>query len=401
METTPTRTLESFQCYLTLGDGDFSFSLDLAKWLSMQRPSVCDSTRPVKLVASGIDSRDELLTKYKNGSFILKQLEIISKRSSSVTIEKLFRVNAVDCRKQGSSETKLRGDVVVFNHPHLGTEDAALHFSFLCHLFRAVSEVWLAPCGVFYLTLAGGQFDNWKCSQAAKRQDLEIVHRCCFAAPDVENPQYQLRRHQTGKSFAGRRLGLSESITLVRRSELVGFDKTLKTPPWSKGGRSEASEQSIFKCPFCSGSFREKRSVESHVRSKHAEKKRRLIGRQHTCGQCGRVFETQKALDEHVDAKHQALHADLMPDRGRESNLPCLDSPQSTATVCDICDVVVASKEDHLQSFCPETVEQLVSKSSTFKCQFCERVFREHRALRQHENRCNRTHGRAKVNLPR
>jgi hypothetical protein len=37
---------------------------------------------------------------------------------------------------------------MIFNHPHLGTEDALLHSRFLTHLFHTSTGRWVKPDGV-------------------------------------------------------------------------------------------------------------------------------------------------------------------------------------------------------------------------------------------------------------
>ena len=129
-------------------------------------------------------------------------------------------------------------NVVIFNHPHLGIEDAVLHKRFLAHLFYSVATYWLSSPSfsfgaaslrsqsaapekkkitnnnksVFYLTLAAGQWERWKGRESAQRHGLILLHRCPFQPPilpfasnnnnNSKQAYYQLRRHQTGKSFA-------------------------------------------------------------------------------------------------------------------------------------------------------------------------------------------------------
>jgi hypothetical protein len=286
--------------YLTLGDGDFTFSADLAVYLSSQlktgRPGHStdydiddgsSSNRSIQLVATGIDSFEELTSKYKDSPFILQHLLTQQKNSPSLSVSVRHKVNAIILDLDGDSSSNASNpptsivstmpseggndtiddhsskmsstpaDHVIFHHPHLGTEDAALHGRFLAHLFYSVTVYWMKPKGgVFHLTLVRGQAERWKCLKAATRHGLILLNQTTFVPPPptytttttpvlnearspsevvlagagaADNPVtpdeshqthsaasastttsqqqhlYQYRRHQSGRSFASRR----------------------------------------------------------------------------------------------------------------------------------------------------------------------------------------------------
>ena len=58
---------------------------------------------------------------------------------------------------------------VIFNHPHLGVEDAARHAHFLSHLFHSVVNGWMERDGRFFLTLAAGQWERWEGAVTAQK----------------------------------------------------------------------------------------------------------------------------------------------------------------------------------------------------------------------------------------
>lgn len=377
--------------FLTLGDGDFSFSLDFAKWLATNK-TFGDQNGSLQLIATVIDSLEEIKQKYKNASFLLKKLEKFSE-FSRLTATTCFNVNAVDAYDQNANALKGFGgaDRVIFNHPHLGTESATLHFHFLCHLFHTVKETWMKSGGLFHLTLAAGQYSRWKCEQAAERHGMVVLDRCDFQPPHVSEPYYHFRRHQSGKSFANRTAGKSETITYARRYDREKLCASSWQPCWYDESIKKI-ERTEMKCPHCDKMFLEERSVKNHVMAKHPhDKKRRRDGAVFSCLQCEpcRIFENQRALDDHTQAKHQAVHLDLLPDW---SNITKDTSTCDTQTSCEICDMVLDPKLDssahHIQAFTPVNLAQAIRLTERFKCVYCCKSFQEQRALRQHENFC-------------
>lgn len=99
---------------LLLGDGNFSFTLALAKdlhrYLSIPKESV--ST----LTATSFDSREELLEKYQDFKDVLRQL-------MTLPVKLMHRVNAWELPSQFNEKFNL----IQWNHPHLGTENFKLH----------------------------------------------------------------------------------------------------------------------------------------------------------------------------------------------------------------------------------------------------------------------------------
>ena len=180
-----------------------------------------------------------------------------------------------------SSQTYKR---VIFNHPHIGHEDAQLHARFLSHFFHSVHTRWLAPDGIVHLALVKGQCERWKCLRAAEGHGFVLVHRGNFVTPpspgsyiqwclkelqnndgngddngndngngddngDGDVPlraqflkeqrnqlqvhipnmyrnkqafkcRFQHRRHQSGRSFASRAKDGSETLSFARKADL-------------------------------------------------------------------------------------------------------------------------------------------------------------------------------------
>jgi uncharacterized Zn-finger protein len=388
--------------FLTLGDGDFTWSLDLGRFLVVA--SLNAAAKQHRLIATGIDTIDKLSHKYRNWSHIVRELKRL--KGTSLSVEVLHGINA--CSPKPDLP---RADVVIFNHPHLGKEDAALHSKFLCHLFYSVNTHWLLESGVFYLTLVKGQFERWECEQAALRHGMVLAERCTFNAAPVQDAFYEHRRHQTGKSFASR-TGGSETLTFIRKTDSTTM-RTMRLPklPWFTASKtltgedacSVTNKEPTFICPFCSKRFCEERSVKSHINSKHADeqkKRKRLVDDdvhkdgsnngptgeiQFICKHCSepRLFETPEALNDHVLAKHRAIHSTIPADRGKVCRI---DTNVQVLGICRICGQNFLSEQDekdHMLAFVPLTPETV-----NIKCSFCSKRFREKRAQLQHENFC-------------
>jgi hypothetical protein len=369
--------------FLTLGDGDFSYSLDLVRYLTKK------STTANHVVVTGIDSLNDMQTKYKDCDFLLRQLR--SAQHDKLTIDIRHEIDAVSSH----DTTLIQADVVIFNHPHLGIEDASRHARFLHHFLSECNKSWLATAGgggTVQLTLAVGQWERWKGHQAASRQGFVLKHRLAFFAPPVEDAKYQNRRHQTGKSFNKRTTG-SETFVLGRSNEETPYLFT-----WQIGVDEVETpvDTPMFACPSCERSFREERSLKNHMKVVHDDGRKRKRPDGLKCQHCDslgilKVFPNAQGLSDHVQAKHAGIHtATIRPDWAK-SDVPLIH-PDSGHGSCDICDYVYRDAGDalrHAQEFRPALVS-LAEQS--FPCQFCKKTFHDRRAQLQHENFCKPHH---------
>jgi len=346
--------------FLTLGDGDFTFSLDLAHFLTERKQN-----SSWKVVATGIDSLSALQEKYRDSAFLLQRLHGLGQKESS-HIEIIHGINAIQ-PPDGIS----RGHHVIFNHPHLGVEDAALHSRFLAHLFHAVTTSWLLENGLFYITLAQGQYERWQCDNASKAVGMKLVKRHAFSPPQVlGSSYYQQRRHQNGKSFSSRVLN-SSTFVFARLVDQVSAEDKL---PWATSV-AEANEVNVteFPCPYCDRTFTEKRSVKNHILNKHSHRKRKRDG-PCACEVCGQLFDTEQGLADHHVARHTRS----------PNNVPSIESSENVraSSKCEICGCGIVDVDSHMASFRPPVA------NATFRCSFCHRCFHQDRAKLQHETRC-------------
>lgn len=411
--------------FLTLGDGDFSWSLDLARHLATIQAQNA-TQQSFQLIATGIDSAADLQVKYRSdGEFALRELQRIGNENGKrrLRVQVRHEINAITDEslltdKPGWSADLPKSNVLIFNHPHLGTEDARLHSHFLCHLFHSVHNVWLAKLGVFYLTLAKDQFERWNCIDAASRHGMELLNRYLFVPcpADITNPYYKERRHQSGKSFANRTSG-SETFAFIRTQEKSDFVVAhFPSLPWfaKKGIDAESvstmqlkpTDNTSFPCPHCDRSFREERSLKKHIQSKHLaisdNHKRKRTGHDEvplTCTYCEettlaakestrqRAFANEDALEAHIQAKHKAIHTTILP-HWAEANKSVRSASCSVKLfgACHICGKEFfshADKQVHIEEFVPSQ-----SHAGIFICRFCTKTFPQSRAQLQHENVC-------------
>eukprot|EP00752_Nemacystus_decipiens_P016474 g14727.t1 len=237
---------------LILGDGNFSFSLALARALP---PGF-------EIVATSFDGPVDLLGKYPESPGIVAAL-----RSLGVAVLHNVDATALDARVVEAEVTSGDGfaspaprrqyEHVIFNHPHTGTEDMRRHRSFLGHFFHAVAhsniaaeaasefskcvetsvggggggggsassvadrhyrvDSILAPGGAIHVTLALEQPERWGLQEQAARHGFSLAHRRRFPAEQIDG--YMTKRHQTGRSFQ-QRVQNSETLSFIWASRV-------------------------------------------------------------------------------------------------------------------------------------------------------------------------------------
>lgn len=149
---------------LLLGEGNFSFSLSLSKLL--EEISLTNG-QIFKMYATSFDCREEVIRKYPESKSILYNLSSKGHILHNIDASQSLNFNF---------EPSIKFDDVIFNFPHLGLEDLHLHSQLLAHILHryiivsivdvifiycSVREV-LSSTGIFHLTLAADQAQNWK-----------------------------------------------------------------------------------------------------------------------------------------------------------------------------------------------------------------------------------------------
>lgn len=415
------------QSFLIFGDGDFSFSLDLARYLTFTAAAAAvSSSRSVnaaasgkiaerttqeplfRLIATGFDSLDELSRKYKDSPSILRRLQKLNSSHGTgggVSISVHHSVNAVN---DDDCSLLLQANQVLFNHPHLGTEDAVLHSCFLRHLFHSVSHRWLAPdgggcdsdrsnCnyGRFHLTLARGQYERWDCEEAAHRADMVLVDRCDFVPPPVSvldggnppTPCYQYRRHQTGKSFASRTVGCSETFTFVRRRRGHHISSNNKLP---LGGEISHEQQQQCSKTHISVTKREKVNgrpfwykdaaviaAATQITTGKKPHVGSLTTLSFSCPHCDKLFLEERSLKNHLLNKHNVAQA-----KSKKRKRKTRNASARTATTMTSPSNITAGLSRTAATV--TAAEQGENPQKMFACQYCPRVFEREQALNDH-----------------
>lgn len=112
------------------GDGNFSFSLCLAKCISR-----LPNHRNFELIATSFDAVDDLIKKYPECMAVLIELS----KYSFVTIQ--HGVNAANLQSSFSNTTF---HLLFFNFPHLAREDCIKHSSFIAHCMNRCAFLFYA-----------------------------------------------------------------------------------------------------------------------------------------------------------------------------------------------------------------------------------------------------------------
>lgn len=406
---------------LTVGDGNFSYSLALARH------------EAVALTATSFDTFDELVAKYPEAERICSQLKALGA-----------------CVAHGVDATNLRAtlrssstfDRVVFNHPHCGEENVRRHQSLLSHFFVSALEVLASGGGRVHLTLAEGQPERWEAVVRAEKAGLQLLQQVDDVdAHDAYGLEYDRKRHQNGKSFhqvtlhgekkrqrstlfifarAGDCLGdKASSDVMSKRVDTVSKpserrSKKRKAEQQRPGGEGGADSTAQLVCSQCDKSFKSPQGLKTHVHMVHELQTagQTVAGAKPLrCEFCDREFTNADAQRQHTVAKHGKDRL-IQPDWYVKQQPPVQPSTsdkddsdkgsQPTAAVslqsmdkhdgkpeepqtCTICQLKFATKQEfdcHWQNLQPSAAAEL-------ECSTCGRSFGEERALRQHQNFCS------------
>jgi uncharacterized C2H2 Zn-finger protein len=429
--------------YLTLGDGDFSFSLDMCRFFQIDtaiKDALNSNRNKIKIVCTGIDPESDLKAKYRDVDFIKKQILALSRHVPRITEESYHKtkrakaensseleisifhgVNAIrpwSSNQKNSCHPQLSNSKfkhVIFNHPHIGREDAKLHSRFLSHFFHSATNHWLAKDGILHLTLVKGQCERWNAIEHATKHGLVLLSRYEFNPPpavlkfiDVQKTQYgddlsltneiylskeglkcryQYRRHQSGRGFASRTNG-SETLSFG----ISGILHSVSFLPWQKIKIPET----LLRCSYCSKEFMDERARKNHVNSVHKSTSEPNIQDHFFCDDCEKKFKSEEALEAHKTAKHSSSLNSIKPDWAacELNRAECIEAiPKTEMCTCDICGYQFSNdlKQKHYTEFIPVFSNNDLIRSeqeSVLSCHKCQKVFKDNRAYTQHSIFC-------------
>ncbi|KAJ0408826.1 hypothetical protein P43SY_000722 [Pythium insidiosum] len=403
---------------LTLGDGNFSFSLAFLRRLQQLQPSGA-----IDFVATSFDSHDELVAKYPESVRIIEQL-----RELGATV--LHRVDATNARVSLDAASDAGGtapfDEIVFNHPHCGEENVQRHQSLLSHFYVSAKELLRESAtstqpARLVLTLAHGQPERWEARERARRAGLTLVEQHDDADAHARyGVSYERKRHQNGKSFHrvllhGERLQQQSTLfvfTPATENEVTTTTTDTATEPAPTASISSSSSSlsretetetnmraakrkaeseppaTEFACAPCAKSFKTAQGLRTHVRMVHelgtagaAATSASLL----RCDDCDRSFKQEDALRQHRIAKH-GRDRHIPPDWfSHQQQKERAQGEEDRETLeCAICGLAFASRaamDAHWTQLKPRSSERR-------RCSQCAREFDEDRALRQHQNYC-------------
>uniref|UniRef100_K3WT47 C2H2-type domain-containing protein n=1 Tax=Globisporangium ultimum (strain ATCC 200006 / CBS 805.95 / DAOM BR144) TaxID=431595 RepID=K3WT47_GLOUD len=335
---------------LTVGDGNFSYSLAFAKRFLGVSSFASSKEQPIELVATSYDSYDELVEKYPESARICSQLRELGAQvlhRVDATNLAVSLANAVlesrddDEASSRSVTTQKAFDLIVFNHPHCGEENVKRHQSLLSHFFSSALQILNHASNLqseIHLTLAVGQPERWEAVARAKRAELTLKQ--CVRDVDSHNDYglvYERKRHQNGKSFHrvllhGEKVQQESTLfifTQRREGEddnLVSTSETAKPQQSSSNSQVQESSAKVpgtvgssrkrkaqdsalmqheFACEACEKSFKTAQGLKTHAHMVHELSKGGVTGPVSLpCGFCDRTFKNEDAQRQHRLAKH-------------------------------------------------------------------------------------------------
>jgi hypothetical protein len=419
---------------LTVGDGNLSFSLSLSR--IMRNISINPSL--ISLTATTFDDQINLQQKHPESVRIIEKL-----LGKNVTVK--HQINAISLSKDLGTFS-----IIVFNHPHLGIEDAACHRTLLAHFFHSCRDR-LRSGGQIMISLVEGQPERWKLLEEGGRAGFTLIQT--IPMNKSKFPEYEIKRTHSGKSFvsshAKKQSNYSQSSTFfhfVRKSQISVYsnaimmtkkrkrrvteedtdeeenDKRSRVSCTSAGtGDSSSSGSSstsnFYTCIPCQRDFTTAQGLRTHTHQVHvlnlyssAQRFQCSICLKES-GSSARKFSSKRSLEQHVLAKHGAdqtiqphtkQYATITNDDASNSSDSNSSSSNNSSSnnsgcnnngngnmywKCSICQNKFSTKSDYDLHL--TKLDPIVLKP-IYACNLCSRNFGDQRAMRQHRNFCGK-----------
>lgn len=375
---------------LIVGDGNFSFSASVTKMVRRGEAGVFEQLTglelPVDILCTSFDQEEELLEKYPECNVLLPSI-----RESRVARVQ-HGVNAWQLREQFPER---QFDCVIWNHPHLGTEDFNLHRFLMCHFFHSAAQV-LVPGGCVVVSVLKGQDARWRLTECAERSVLGCERAVPFEPRDY--PGYETRRNRTGGSFQNSHTQRHHADALT--SVTYRFRHGLKTsvpeaavPMPAEEIKAKAPRPKPFECTICGKGFAKAQGLRVHTRQVHELQKygtEWAPGRERNlkCEDCGAAFRDSEALWQHKIARHSADSEIPHPGPLLGREVPAGGNTYGFFP-CEVCGMSVSSEEGWGMAAHLESLKPIVGMALECGIRGCQKRFIELRALRQHRNFCS------------
>ncbi|KAJ3280018.1 hypothetical protein HK104_000991 [Borealophlyctis nickersoniae] len=421
---------------LILGDGNFSFSLALARilfprstdqhitplnahvahaYLGLPYPSFPASR--LQILTTSFDTRPQLYQKYQDSKEILAALE--ERYRDNVTV--LHGVNAWELRARFGDEYPEGFDAIVWNHPHLGTEDFRLHRFLMAHFFQSVADV-LSPTGCVCVSLVQGQETRWELVAQAARSNLGLAEVMAF--DESYWPGYVVKRNKHGGSFKNShtkqhvgtdmkshmfrfRFGEARisAASLLDVDVVQGVDGVVEAPsdttsnkkldsPSSKASPRRSRKGPVpadLTCPHCRKTLTSARGYHQHVHMVHILKQfgetwRPDRPKSLSCPSCPRTFASESDRWQHIINKHTTIDSSELPTtREEEEGFGRDATGEYDYYPCRVCGQAVV-KRTWGMTLHLETLKPAIGLD--MGCPLCANTFIEQRALYQHYKFC-------------
>ncbi|KAF4726441.1 hypothetical protein FOZ63_025887, partial [Perkinsus olseni] len=290
-------------------------------------------------------------------------------------------------------------DVIIWNHPHLGVEDAKLHQVLMAHFADSARRV-LRSDGRVLLCLVDGQAKRWNLANLASLNGLHLIGKP-RPFPVELFPSFRMVRNRTYRTFKNHQTqkqwvpagndaeveSMFSTLYVLAKNRCSGKAERCDSADGNSGespmkrARKKAGD---YVCEICDKRFTTNQGLFTHNRQVHE------LGLYHNragvkCSACGVECRDEEGLAQHRAAKHSGVHL------GRKVESAAL---RGTGEVCKICGYRLMEGESnggnidgHLGMLRPVDEEE-------FKCEECGKEFVDGRALGQHQLFCGDRKGR-------
>jgi hypothetical protein len=349
---------------LLLGEGDFSFTFAIDRLIREGQLELTGRTNTnMELVATSLDSRQEVLNKYPSFAFAV---------SKTVNVKIVHSVNALD----GNLLKQISGvpDLIIWNHPHLGYEDCNSHFQLLLHFFNEMKKNF--PSTKILLSFLTDQIHRWRVMEAATANHYRLSQ--IRRLNEEEFPGYTCKRNSSGDSFKSSKSRSNWSSDNLKshflffqyeESPAPGLDISQYMEELKKSSGIDESER--LSCDSCGKKFGTQQGLTTHIRQVHELKL--YNSETGNCEVCGKEFASKNALEMHrLNAHGKLAVKPECPSHKRQKT-----QENDGDYVCEVCG---SRDKDHVKNFGKNR------KLEDFVCETCGKEFRSQRALNQHIN---------------